>query len=260
MHDAPSGPDAALARSAQEMLSANRTNTPRSSSGTMHVDLVSTRSSAMVAARYTLFLGYDPGGKGKHGVAAARIAGDGDLESGPETCVLRDAEEVCRWVTDRHNEAAGLGIDTLLAWSRKGKRECDDALRRRYPEHRKTVIAQNSLYSSMTVNGVLVAQHGRCLRLSLFESHPKLVRHLCQDDPRAEKLLDWQASLPDHEADALVAAWCASRWVFECWQTDLYTIKDELFFPAGTAAYPWPDQAVADRSYDVCTVRRPTRP
>ena len=178
-------------------------------------------------------------------MAAARIAGDGAFWAGPETDLLRDAEEVCRWVSERHDEAAGLGIDTLLAWSRKGKRECDAALRRHYPNDINTVLAQNSLRSSMTINGVLVAQHGRCLRLPLFESHPKLVLHLCRDDPKAKKFLDCHARLitkpDDHEADALVAAWCASRWVFGCWRTDLYTIEDKLIFPAGTAAYPWPE-------------------
>ena len=202
----------------------------------------------MVAARYELFLGYDPGGKKTHGVAAARIARDGGLGSELETGVLPDADEVCRWVSEYHGEAAGLGIDTLLAWSRKGKRKCDDALRERYPGHRNTVLAQNSLRSAMTVNGVLVADHGRCLHLSLFESHPKLVLHLCRDNPRAKELLDRHKSLretrtDDHEADALVAAWCASRWVFGCWRTDLYTtIEDQLCFPAGAAVYPWPER------------------
>lgn len=98
----------------------------------------------------------------------------------------------------------------------------------------------------MTINGVLVAQHGRSLRLPLFESHPKLVLHLCRKDPEARKLLDWYAKLPakpnDHEADALVAAWCASRWVFRRWRANLYTtIKDKLVFPADRAVYPWPE-------------------
>ena len=194
--------------------------------------------------RYKLFLGYDPGGKGKHGVAAARIASDGAFESKPETCLLEDAEDVCQWISERHNDAAGLAIDTLLAWSRKGRRACDDSLRRHYPDRRLTVIAQNSLYSSMTINGVLVAQHGRCLGLPLLESHPKLVLHLCQKDPEATEFLGWHAKLArpkDHEADALVAAWCASRWTFGRWRADLYTIKEDLFFPAGAAAYPWPE-------------------
>ena len=87
-----------------------------------------------------LFLGYDPGGKDKHGVAAARIADGGTFESAPETKTLRDAQAVCCWVHEHHGPAVALGIDTLLAWSRKGKRACDDALRRRYREHGQSVV------------------------------------------------------------------------------------------------------------------------
>jgi len=40
----------------------------------------------------------------------------------------------------------------------------------------------------------------------------------------------------DHMADALVAAWSASRWWFNRWSDDLYTaFPDDLTFPAGAA-------------------------
>lgn len=194
-----------------------------------------------------LFLGYDPGGKDKHGVAAVRIAACGTFESAPETGVLRDAEAVCRWVHEYHGPAVALGIDTLLAWSRKGRRACDDALRRRYREHGQSVVSQNSLRSSMTINGILVAQRGCDLGLPLFESHPKLVFHAWLESHMADTgFACWHGELlkkpEDHEAHALVAAWCASRWFFEDWRVDLYTaIEDELIFPAGPAVYPWPE-------------------
>ena len=201
-----------------------------------------------------LFLGYDPGGRGKHGVAAAKVSDDGTIESTLKTDVLRDAEEVCCWVCEHHGDAAALGIDTLLAWSSKGVRACDDALRQRYQKHKKSVIQQNSLYSAMTINGFLVARFGRDLGLQLFESHPKLVFRACLDKRTVDtdsaheaddlvaaynKLLE---KSQDHEADALVAAWCASRGFFEQWRVDLYKdIKDKLIFPSGPAVYPWPE-------------------
>ena len=50
----------------------------------------------------------------------------------------------------------------------------------------------------------------------------------------------------DHQADAFIAAWCASRWYFRDpdWTTDLYGVDpdDPLFFPAGPAVYPWPEE------------------
>lgn len=195
----------------------------------------------------SLFLGYDPGGKNAHGVAAARIGTDGTMESKPETAVFRDAEAVCRWVDERREEAVALGVDTLLAWSRKGGRACDDALRSRYQNYGTSVVAQNSLYSAMTINGVLVAQYGRENDLQLFESHPKLVFQIWLKKRAANTAFArWHKELShkpnDHEADALVAAWCASRGYFGDWQTDLFKdFGSGLIFPAGAASYPWPE-------------------
>ena len=46
----------------------------------------------------------------------------------------------------------------------------------------------------------------------------------------------------DEMADALIAAWCASRWYIQKWPLDLYSLgADELVFPAGEAFYPWPE-------------------
>ena len=194
-----------------------------------------------------LFLGYDPGGKDKHGVAAARIADGGTFESAPETKILRDAQAVCcwvRWVHEHHGPAVALGIDTLLAWSLKGKRACDGTLRRHYPQHRKSVVPQNSLYSSMTINGILVAQCGRGLDLRIFESHPKLVFHAWLKSHTANTdFARWHGKLREkakfHEADALVAAWCASQGFFGDWRVDLYTaIEDKLIFRPARPSIP----------------------
>lgn len=195
----------------------------------------------------SLFLGYDPGGKNAHGVAAARIVADGTMESKPETAVFRDAEAVCRWIDERCENAVALGVDTLLAWSCKGGRECDDALRSRYRNYGTSVVVQNSLRSAMTINGVLVAQFGRDKGLQLFESHPKLVfqawlkkRITNTVFARSHEALNRKPD--DHEADALVAAWCASRGYFNDWQADLFEdFGRGLVFPAGAASYPWPE-------------------
>ncbi len=198
-----------------------------------------------------LFLGYDPGGKNAHGVAAVRISNDGTMEAKPETTVLRDAESVCRWVDERHEEAVALGVDTLLAWSRKGGRSCDDALRIKYRNDSKSVMAQNSLCSAMTINGILVAQFSRDKGLQLFESHPKLVFQAWLKKRIANTVFaPWHEVLSckkdkcpaRHMADAIVAAWCASRGYFNDWQPDLFKdFGSDLIFPAGAASYPWPE-------------------
>ena len=208
-----------------------------------------------------LFLGYDPGGDGKHGVAAVRIAEDGSLEV-PETDCLRDAADVMRWLRRQANPRA-LGIDTLLAWSPGGKpgrasgRACDIALRHRYPEHVKSVIAQNSLYSAMTINGIIVAMEAQNLGLPIVESHPKLLISAANNsDPEMTALCETYHRIcqrrtdpknADHEADAVVAAWSVSRHIYRKWTTDLYDIdkncknSGNLLLPAGEAAFPWPE-------------------
>lgn len=199
-----------------------------------------------------LFLGYDPGGfsgVGKNGVVAVEIRKDGTFVSEPETKTFRYASEVRDWLSS-HPSAKALGVDTLLAWSLKGRRNCDVALREQYKQHEKTVIHQNSLGSSMTINGILVAQFASKIGLPLVESHPKLLRkaNLLRSDSESVDIVAHDCALlkapTDDEADALIAAWCASRWYFKRWKTDLYkTFSRDLRFPAGKAKtfYPWPE-------------------
>ena len=42
----------------------------------------------------TQFLGYDPGGEGKHGVAVAQIAADGSFLKEPKLAALESAKDV----------------------------------------------------------------------------------------------------------------------------------------------------------------------
>ncbi len=83
-------------------------------------------------AEMVLFLGYDPGGACKHGVACADFAPNGSFLTAPTVMVLNDAGEVRNWV-GQNRSAKALGIDTLLAWSTSGGRACDDALRAHCP-------------------------------------------------------------------------------------------------------------------------------
>ena len=169
-----------------------------------------------------LFLGYDPGGKGTHGVAAIRVSKDGTLVERPECAVVENAEMAWRWLSS-HSGAAALGIDTLLAWSPFGGRACDNALRKAYRQFGPTVIPQNALYSSMTLNGAIVAKRAERVGIPLVECHPKLlvkisdVRSINMEQMIASyrEILGSAHTTPkkakqaDDMADALVAAWCA---------------------------------------------------
>lgn len=205
-----------------------------------------------------LVLGYDPGGKGSHGVAAVRVAQDGSLTDLVAADAVQDAEAAWAWMS-AHTDAAALGIDTLLAWSPRGGRACDDWLRQAYKAHAPTVIPQNSLYSSMTLNGAMVARWAARKGLPVSESHPKLlVRTRTRPDRSTETMIaayrlmkesgTGSAALErqaDDKADAVVAAWCAAQGFLGLWPTNLFDVPgDRLEMVAENCTYPWPDRIV----------------
>jgi hypothetical protein len=116
----------------------------------------------------TVFLGYDPGGKGKNGVAAIQLVSNAPKVVAKATVL--DAAEALSWLEAHARSAVAIGIDTLLAWSPMGGRACDNFLRRKYGGN--SIIAQNSLYSSMTLNGAIVAKR-LGLDLSRFSAAPR---------------------------------------------------------------------------------------
>ncbi|OOY31110.1 hypothetical protein [Thioclava sp. F36-6] len=181
-----------------------------------------------------LFLGYDPGGKGKNGVAAIQVGSD--VPDVVDKATVRDAAEALSWLGSYARTADALGIDTLLAWSPKSGRACDNALRRKYGSN--SIIAQNSLYSSMTLNGAIVAKR---LGLPVYESHPKLLLRVSDEDAIREVYQDAVANLgEDHEGDAIVAAWCAALGHKRKWTIDLYAdIEDDIELVVPGARYPW---------------------
>jgi predicted nuclease with RNAse H fold len=202
-----------------------------------------------------LFLGYDPGGKGTHGVAAIQVSQSGELNGRPVCEIAQDAEAAWNWLRQREG-ACALGIDTLLAWSPRGGRACDDALRRKYRNHAPTVIAQNALYSSMTLNGAMVARRAERHGLPVFESHPKLLtRVLSAEGSASESVLaayrsikDLAGSAPaaakraDDMADAVVAAWYAAQGFLGRWTVNLFDLPgDALDLVTSSARYPWPE-------------------
>jgi predicted nuclease with RNAse H fold len=181
-----------------------------------------------------LFLGYDPGGREKNGVAAIRMASE--IPAIIATDTVLDASEALSWLSAYSESAEALGIDTLLAWSPKGRRACDDALRRRYQCN--SIVAQNSLYSAMTLNGAIVA---RRLGLPVYESHPKLLVQTISEEP-IHQLYDQTIakSGADHEGDAVIAAWCSAMGHTCKWTADLFSdIEDDIELVVPGARYPW---------------------
>jgi hypothetical protein len=191
----------------------------------------------------SVFIGYDPGGRGKHGVSAVRIRPDGEFISEPELDKLATVKDVCCWL-ESVGPVAAAGIDTLVAWSPMGYRNCDVTLRTFYSGNSISVVHQNSLYSAMTVNGIIFALTCKKLNIPIIETHPKLlVRGPLSSSIEGEPIVRrYKAEENDDVADALVASWAASRWYYNKWDVDLFEeCSEDLVFPAGRAAYPWPE-------------------
>ena len=64
-----------------------------------------------------LFVGYDPGGDGAHGLAQLAIV-EGEARI-PSTTTLRTAQEVVAFL-ENFSTLAGIGVDTLTCWSTGG--------------------------------------------------------------------------------------------------------------------------------------------
>ncbi|WP_273691221.1 DUF429 domain-containing protein [Ketogulonicigenium vulgare] len=210
-----------------------------------------------------IFLGYDPGGKNAHGVAAINVAANGSICAPPLCNIVENAEAAWNWLI-AHGPATAVGMDTLLAWSPFGSRACDNALRRYYGRHGASVIAQNSLYSAMTLNGAIIAKRFERTGIPQFETHPKLFLRAwagthAATDPATQSILKAyenlrlsegtdlpRTALTDHSADAVIAAWCAAQAYLGHWTVDLYAIPGDKLEPVvRNARFPWPERITA---------------
>lgn len=128
------------------------------------------------------YLGYDPGGNGKHGVAAICVQADAVVKIELDT--VDAASDVLKWFLcqnriARLGPAVGIGVDTLTYWSggNSGWRNADIHLRGTYPDVAGSVASANSLYGSMGLNGMFVLRKLREENDDLYvtETHPKVL-------------------------------------------------------------------------------------
>lgn len=214
----------------------------------------------------SLFFGYDPGGNKSHGVAALVIRGDAPDEVVTKT--VSTVEEACEWFSAtalrRALPVVAFGVDTLTTWStgHAGFRPADRYLRAKYPAVQNSVIAPNSLYGAMAVNGMaaILRMRAQWPDLQIVEAHPKVLFHALSrrvydfKGSKAElhellarrfKLTPATLAQNDHEYDAIISA--VSAWKGACgeWTRDLHrepTVEGEsLVHPAGPTAFWWPD-------------------
>src|ERR1700689_2446213 len=108
----------------------------------------------MVGGQDDIYLGFDPGGDRKFGVAILN-------GSFVKTGVVSSVHDAMNWAENECQEQKpkAVGIDTLLHWStcRSGTRPCDKQLREKYSNVKNSIMAPNSLYGSMAVGGMALA-------------------------------------------------------------------------------------------------------
>jgi hypothetical protein len=227
-----------------------------------------------------LFLGYDPGGNDAHGVASI-LCTDQTVEIA--TATLTTVGDVVAWCVQRINGAgaqpAAMGVDTLTVWSTSssGYRPADRALRQAYHRVVNSVVAPNSLYGAMPINGMAALSLLRATHpnLRITETHPKvlyfaltgLAYDFAQNAPKMRADVEaWVGSGgarrmgSEHEWDALLSAHAAREWHCGAWTTDLHVLpvgaNEQLVWPIGPTSFAWPSPVAAAPTH----VQRAPRP
>lgn len=211
-------------RSGPAALRYNRAHVTRTVGLALHSPL-----NAMTSDSNGCWLGYDPGGDGKHGVAAIRVEDGVVTEIELETAEA--AHDVVTWFSCRSRaarlgRALGIGVDTLAYWSGgpSGWRHADRFLQCRYPDvlpgqvktkdkKPKTVAdsvaSANGLRGSMGLNGmfVLLRLRNKSGDLYVTETHPKVLHWALVKEPYAafpgrrpkqrEKIQKWEDARTD---------------------------------------------------------------
>jgi hypothetical protein len=200
-----------------------------------------------------LFLGFDPGGEKRFGVATI-------LGSKVSFGTVSNIREAVDWTVTACNGSlpSAAGIDTILHWGkgRSGFRNADRLLREKYPATSGSVMAPNSLYGAMTIGGVGIALELNRIwpDLLLNETHPKVLYYAITKQlyPRKNLLqaFDWFTQLTqidlsqtipsEDEFDAILSAWATREALVHEWN-DLAHHDDHHIFPINGARYLWPD-------------------
>ena len=132
------------------------------------------------AASPGAWIGADPGGRNKFGVAA--LSSNGYVESTRFSC----AREAVAWVAELNVNLLGVGVDAPLWWSSgiSGARSADHWLRDRYPKARNSVMLINSIFGGVLLQGFLFAAElrQRFPEVPVTEAHPKLLLHARRQD------------------------------------------------------------------------------
>ena len=197
-----------------------------------------------------MWIGADPGGKGKFGLAI--LKGDGSARSWCVNCADEAVDVVVKHV---NATPTGVGVDAPLWWSSgvSSDRYADQWLRGQYDLSGGQVQAANSLRGAAIVQGVMFVQRIReqFVEVGVTEVHPKAVMV-------ALGLEDWSAfsgrfrltaainEEHEHERDAIISATAAREGFEKRWKHDLSIIRlpseqDPSRFWLAPIHYFWPE-------------------
>ena len=207
-----------------------------------------------------LFLGFDPGGHGKFGVASL-------VNATVRTSTVNSVTQAIAWARSLsgYSHPLAAGIDTLLHWSDgpSGWRPADRWLIETYSATAKSVVSPNGLFGAMAVGGMGLALRLRhhWPEIALNETHPKVVipamggqrykdiqltgaiAWFCQ-----QSRLEISESMNGHEFDALLSAWVTRCGIDHQWN-DIVGDDPSLLRPAGNVTYLWPPATFSIENY-----------
>jgi predicted nuclease with RNAse H fold len=195
-----------------------------------------------------LWVGADPGGKGKFGIA---ILTDNEQ---PQTSSVDCADSAIDFVRGHLDRTpAGVGVDAPLWWSsgRSSDRLADQWLRKRYGLSGGEVQTANSLQGAALVQAAMFIQRIRETypAVPVTESHPKaLLKVLTKGDWKVFAGRFGLKVVPanDNERDALIAAISAREGFEKRWPHDLIikrlpSEQDPNSYWLAPVHYFWPE-------------------
>jgi hypothetical protein len=205
-----------------------------------------------MAVRTGIYLGFDPGGDRKFGVALL----DGNCVT---ALTVNNVDDAMNWAVHvcGSRQPVAAGIDTLLHWAtaRSGLRPCVLQLRTRYRRVQNSIMAPNTVYGAMAIGGVALALRLRKVwpELVLNETHPKVLLHALGAERYNPKTVDvavrwfinrahcadWKID-GEHELDAALSSWATQTGLAEGW-VNIIGDPSDLLFPAGPVWYLWPE-------------------
>ncbi len=203
-------------------------------------------------------VGYDPGGNGKHGVAALIVNNGQPVQLSFTT--VRNAQAALDWFAIGEIPlAAGIDTLTVLSTGDSGWRPADRWLRGKYPQVQNSIVNPNYLQGAMSLNGLAVIVSLRALSKGILitETHPKVlyyclsgIQHNYQIKQVAMNghLTQWIGlttnTTNDHEWDAALSCFAALEGLSSRWTTDLHQIptvaSEHLVQIGGPSHYFWP--------------------